>query len=247
MMIAPHIATYPGASMVPMLAGTLPVRPINPDGFVGTMEQDGQSVKVAAIAFDTGKLALMSLIGRDTSVSAVLAQIWKNKEAVFRPAEEAAWKEREQVCKRLGENYKQFATQLTAFKLTHAIAIPLGAHIAEGILQAPQMGKHPHLKDVRIPESPCRYVLGNMAEMTPHPLSFLGQLRALRVVLLYRDDDHPERLLTWSNELWQRGSRIELIESLPTLGVRMWKIHPDVYKWNALVAQGVAEGWLPWH
>ena len=244
-MIAPHITTFPGA-VVPMLTGTLPVRPINPDGFVGTMEQDGQSVKVAAIAFDAHWIALMSLVGRDTSVSAVLAQIWKNKEAVFRPAEEVAWKEREQGCKRLSENYKQFATQLTAFKLTHAIAIPLGAHIAEGVLQAPHMGKHPHLKDVRIPESPPRYVLGNLAEMTPHPLSFLGHLRALRVVLLYRDEAHPERLLTWANELWQRGSQRELIVPLPSLGVRMWKIQPDVYQWNALVAQGVAEGWLPW-
>jgi hypothetical protein len=229
-----------------MLTGTVPVRPINPDGFVGTIEQDGQIVNVAAIAFDTSRIALMSLVGRDTSVSAVLAQIWKNKEAVFRPAEGVAWDEREQVFKRLGDNYKQFATQLSAFKLTHAIAIPMGAHIAEGILHAPHMGKHPHVKEIRIPESPPRYVLGNYLETTPHPLSFLGHLRALRVVLLYRDDAHPDRLLTWANELWHRGSRSELIEPLPAVGVRMWKIHPDVYRWNALVSQGVQEGWLPW-
>ena len=243
-MLAPRLTSFPG--VVPMLTGTVPVRPINPDGFVGTIEQDGQIVQVAAIAFDTGKIALMSLVGRDTSVSAVLAQIWKNKEAVFRSADHVDWQEREQKFKRLGENYKQFATVLPALKMTHAIAIPLGAHIAEGVLHAPHMVKHPHLKDVRIPDSAMRYVLGNSAEWTPHALSFLGQLRALRVVLLYRDDAHPERLITWANELWHRGSRIELIESLPALGVRMWKIHPDVYRWNALIAQGIQEGWLPW-
>ncbi len=46
-----------------MIMATVPVRPINPGGFVGTIEQDGQIVNVAAIAFDDGQVALMSLIG----------------------------------------------------------------------------------------------------------------------------------------------------------------------------------------
>ncbi|GHO88218.1 hypothetical protein [Dictyobacter formicarum] len=242
-MLAPRTFSSP---MTSMLAGTLPVRPINPTGFVGTIEQDGQVVNVAAIAFDESQIALMSLIGRDTSVSAVLAQIWKKKEAVFRHAETVAWPDASQVFKRGDYNYKQFATQLPHLKLTHAIAIPLTSHIGEGILQAPHMGKHPHLEEVRIPESGARYVLGNLQEETPHALSFLGHLRALRVVLLYRDDAHPERLQMWASALWHRGLQRSLLAPLPALGVHMWKIQPDVYQWNALVAQGVQEGWLPW-
>ncbi len=231
---------------VPLLTGTMPVRPINPNGFVGTVEQDGQVVKVAAIAFDDGQVALMSLVGRDTSVSAVMAQIWKKKEAVFQPSSEVTWDCEQQVFKRLDDNYKQFACTLPGLKMVHAIAIPLGAHIAEGILNTPHMGNHPRHEHIRVPQVMTRYVLGNIGEETPHALSFLGHLRAMRVVLLYRDDAHPQRLVEWASELWQRGRSRQLIVPLPALGVRVWKILPDVYQWNALIAQGIHQGWLSW-
>lgn len=246
-MFAPSISPRSDVVLTPLLTGTIPVRPINPDGFVGTIEQDGQVVNVAAIAFDAGQVVLMSLVGRDTSVSAVLAQIWKKKEAVFRPSDQVRWEHQEQPFSRLEtERYKEFASRLPGLKLVHALAIPLSAHISEGVLSAPAMQKHPHLSDVRIPHVTPRYVLGNIQEETPNALSFLGHLRAMRVVLLYRDDAHPDRLDTWASELWQRGTRRHLIEPLPALGVQVWKIVPDVYQWNTLIAQGVQEGWLPW-
>jgi hypothetical protein len=245
-MLAPSIERHRTLVAAPLLTGTVPVRPINPGGFVGTMEQDGQVVKVAAIAFDDGQVALMSLVGRNTSVSAVLAQIWKKKEAVFQPVEGAAWDCTQQVFKRLDDHYKQFATHLPGLKMLHAIAIPIGAHIAEGILNAPHMGKHPRHEHMRVPQAMPRYVLGNLQEETPHALSVLGHLRAMWVVLLYRDDTHPERLVTWASELWQHGCSRQLIVPLSALGVHMWKMLPDVYQWNTLVAQGIHEGWLPW-
>jgi hypothetical protein len=242
-----HSAASSIPSLTPLLTGTVPVRPVNPDGFVGTIEHDGQVVNVAAIAFDEKQVVLMSLVGRDTSVSTVLAQIWKKKEAVFRHADSVRWPQEEQAVSRLEtERYKEIATRLPGLKLVHTLALPLSAHIAEGILTAPSMGKHPHLTDVRIPTLSPRYVLGNIQEETPHALSFLGHLRAMRVVLLYRDDTHPERLGTWASELWHRGLKRKLIEPLPALGVRVWKIHSDVYQWNTLIAQGALEGWLPW-
>jgi hypothetical protein len=244
-MLAPSIHTV-SPRTAPLLSGTVPVRPINPTGFVGTVEQDGQIVNVAAIAFDDGKVALMSLVGRDTSVSAVMAQIWKKKEAVFQPAADIEWAWKQQAFKRLDDHYKQFATQLPGLKMLHAIAIPLGANIAEGILNAPHMHKDSNHENIRVPKIDTRYVLGNVQEETPHALSVLGHLRAMRVVLLYRDDAHPERLVTWASELWQRGVSRQLILPLPALGVHVWKIVPDVYQWNALVAQGVHQGWLPW-
>jgi hypothetical protein len=247
-MLAPTLQTAPRHLLVtaPLLSGTVPVRPINPGGFVGTVEQDGQIVKVAAIAFDERKVALMSLVGRDTSVSAVMAQIWKKKEAVFQPAQDVEWQERPQVFKRLDDHYKQFATQLPGLKIVHAIAIPLGANIAAGILNAPHMHKDPRQENRRVPQVETRYVLGNVQEETPNALSVLGHLRAMRVVLLYQDDAHPERLVIWASELWQRGISRQLVVPLPALGVHVWKILPDVSPWNALVAEGIHQGWLPW-
>ncbi len=230
----------------PLLTGTVPVRPINPDGFVGTVEQDGQVVNVAAIAFDEGHVALMSLVGRDTSVSAVMAQVWKKKDVIFRPAEGIAWDGEQQFFQRLDDHYKQFVTQLPGFKMVHAIALPFGAHIAEGLINTPHMGKHPRQEQIRMPQITTRYVLGNLKEETPNALSVLGQVRAMRVVLLYHDDAHPERPLIWASELWQRGLVRQLIVPLPALGVRMWKLSTDVHQWNLLVAQGIREGWLPW-
>ncbi|GER89696.1 hypothetical protein KDW_38580 [Dictyobacter vulcani] len=246
-MFAPAISQRSTPSFTPLLIGTVPVRPFSPDGFVGTIEQDGQVVNVTAIAFDAGQVVLMSLVGRDTSVSAVLAQIWKKKEAVFRHAETVPWPQEEQSFTRLEtERYKEIATRLPGLKLVHALTIPLSAHIAQGILQAPPMDKHPQRQKQSIPVVTPRYVLGNLQEETPHALSFLGHLRAMRVVLLYRDDTHPERIQLWASALWHRGLKHQLIEAMPALGVRVWKIHPDVHQWNTLIAQGVHEGWLPW-
>lgn len=225
----------------PLLTGTLPVRPVNPGGFVGTVEQDGQAVNVAAIAFDEGKVALMSLVGRDTSVGAVMAQVWKKKEAIFHPTGGEL-----QFFKRLDDHYKQFVTQLPGLKMVHAIALPFGAHLAECLINTPHMGKHPRQEQLRVPQISTRYVLGNIAEETPNALSVLGQLRAMRIVLLYRDDAHPERPALWASELWQRGLSREMIEPLTAFGVRMWKFSTDVHAWNVLVAQGLREGWLPW-
>lgn len=251
-MIPPLTAlTTTPTTLTPLLIGTVPVRPVDPHGLVGTIEHDGQTVQVAAIAFDNERAALLSLVGRDTSVSAVLAQLWKKKEVVFRPADAVAWEQREQPFERLSERYKEISTRLPGLKLVHTIALPYCAHIAEGLLNPPQMGQPPHaegtaMKDVRIPLISARYVLGNIHEETPNALVFLGQLRVMRVVLLYRDDAHPEHLMTWASELWARGLRRSLIEPLAALGVRIWKIDSDVSQWNRLVMQGVREGWLPW-
>lgn len=243
----PAVSSVP--LLTPLLTGTVPVRPVDPRGLVGTIAHDGQIVQVAAIAFNEPQpqVVLLSLVGRDTSVSAVLAQLWKKEEVIFRPAESVDWEQREQPVKRLeSERYKEISTRLPGLKLVHTLAFPLSAHIAEGLLNPPQMGKDRRVSRVRIPLVTPRYVLGNVQEETPHAMAFLGQLRAMRVVLLYRNDAHPERLMVWAGELWQRGLRRSLIKPLPALGVRVWKIESDVLQWNTLIAQGVREGWLPW-
>src|SRR5436190_24313225 len=57
-----------GSSTSGLLDGTLPLRPFHPDGFVGTMQADGQEVRVAALACDETRVVALSLVGFDTSI-----------------------------------------------------------------------------------------------------------------------------------------------------------------------------------
>src|SRR5215471_18213238 len=78
-----------GTGSVPSLDGTLPLRPFHPDGFVGTLQADGQQVRVAALACDDERMIAISLVGFDTSIGVVLARFWSSTAVAFTPA--AAW------------------------------------------------------------------------------------------------------------------------------------------------------------
>ena len=55
--------------------GTWPVR-MHADRFFGTVKADGQHPRVAGLACYKGDIVAISLVGYDTSVSAVLASLW---------------------------------------------------------------------------------------------------------------------------------------------------------------------------
>ena len=69
-----------------LLDGTLPVRPFHPDGFVGSLQADGQQVRVAALACDDERVIALSLVGFDTSIGVVLARLWSSTAVPFEPA-----------------------------------------------------------------------------------------------------------------------------------------------------------------
>src|SRR5260370_42568922 len=56
--------------------GTLPLRPFHPDGFAGSLQADGQQVRVAALACDAERMIALSLGGFDTSIGVVLSRLW---------------------------------------------------------------------------------------------------------------------------------------------------------------------------
>lgn len=81
-------------------------------------------------------------------------------------------------------------------------------------------------------------------EETPHPRSFLATLQALHVVFLQRDP-HPEYVMQWANELWQKGIEQRLIVPVNALGIRCWHVSGNITQWNGIIKRGILDGRLP--
>ncbi len=242
------------------LTGTWPVR-MHADKFFGTVKADGQHPRVAALACYRGDVVAISLVGYDTSVSAILASLWSRETVPFTPGEGVRW-EGPRSLKRRGESYKQFSVQLAGTKEVHYIALPASAHIAEGILHPPDLPKPPRQEHVETantqrraspPPPPTvevdrtRFVLGNWDEEYPHERSFLGTLYGMRVSFLHKDENHPEWPHIWAREIWERGTTRKLIQPLKeALGMKAWVVSSDLGAWGRLIGDGAREGWLPW-
>jgi hypothetical protein len=231
--------------------------------FFGTVKADGQHPRLAALACYRGDVVALSLVGYDTSVSAVLASLWSRESVPFTPNEGVKW---DGPCslKRRGEPYKQFSVSLEGTKEVHALALPASAHIAEGILNPPDLPSPPKQKNVetvqaqqRVAPPPppppsasadrTRFVLGNWDEEYPHERSFLGTLYGMRVLFLHKDEDHLEWPSIWAKEIWERGSARKLIQPLKeVMGMKAWVVSGDLQAWGRLIGDGTREGWLPW-
>jgi len=262
-----NTATIQGGSTTGLLDGTLPLRPFHPDGFVGTMQADGQQVRVAAIACDETRLVALSLVGFDTSIGVVFSRLWSSTAVPFSPAShwQDEWRGPEQL-QRSGERYKQCVAHLEGTREVHALALVRAAHLSEGILHPPDLPEMqkpsdaPEQEQEQTPASHSlsaskqakppvwvpRYALGNWDEPGPNRQSFLGHLYALRVLFLHRHAQHPAWPVMWAEALWQRGLAADLITPLPSIGMRSWRISGDLLAWSALVGEGVRDGWLPW-
>src|ERR1700737_3147561 len=129
-----------GGSTTGLLAGTLPLRPFHPDGFVGTMQADGQQVRVAALACDETRVVALSLVGFDTSIGVVFSRLWSSTAVPFAPAShwQEEWRGPEQL-QRSGERYKQCVAHLEGTREVHALALVRTAHLTEGILHPPDL------------------------------------------------------------------------------------------------------------
>src|SRR5512142_3299496 len=130
---------HSGETMTP-LDGTLPVRPFHPEGFVGSLQADGQQVRVAALACDEERVIALSLVGFDTSIGVVLARLWSSTAVLFEPAPnwQEAWQGPAQL-KRSSERYKQCVAHLEGTREVHAMPLLRSAHLTEGILHPPDV------------------------------------------------------------------------------------------------------------
>ncbi len=251
-----------GTASVTSLDGTLPLRPFHPDGFVGSLQADGQQVRVAALACDDERMVAISLVGFDTSIGVVLARFWSSTAVAFTP--DAAWQEEWQgpaQLKRSIERYKQCVAHLEGTREVHALALVRTAHLTEGILHPPDLpemreksseptdqerGRASSPNQAKSPVWVPRYILGNWDESGPNRQSFLGHLYALRVLFLHRHTEHAEWPEVWAQALWEQGLQSDLITPILALGMHAWRLSGDLMAWSALVGAGVREGWLPW-
>src|SRR5512142_3362873 len=130
---------HSGETMTP-LDGTLPVRPFHPEGFVGSLQADGQQVRVAALACDDERVIALSMVGFDTSIGVVLARLWSSTAVPFEPATtlQEEWSGPGQL-KRSNERYKQCVAHLEGTREVHALALLRTAHLTEGILHPPDL------------------------------------------------------------------------------------------------------------
>jgi hypothetical protein len=230
-----------------ILHGTWPIYPFA-DHFFGTVQADGQHPRVAAVACHNGDAVLLSLVGYDTSVSAVLAKLWLREAVPFQTAPGIRWEGPHQFHRRT-EKYKQISTPLDGTKEVHYLALPSSTHIGEGILHPPDLPdpskKRPDEIEVKVDRT--RFVLGNWNEDTPAERSFLGTLYGMRVLFLHKDAQHPDWPHVWANEIWERGCLHKLIQPVKhALGVRAWALSDDLVAWGRMIGEGTRDGWLPW-
>src|SRR5690348_8338111 len=235
------------SSSTSLLDGTLPLRPFHPDGFVGTMQADGQQVRVAALACEETRVVALSLVGFDTSIGVVFSRLWSSTAVPFTPADnwQDEWTGPEKLA-RSGERYKQCVAHLEGTREVHALALVRTAHLTEGILHPPDL---PEMREQSASESAQqegvlasmqakppvwipRYILGNWDESAPNKQSFLGHLYALRVLFLHRHDEHSEWPDVWAQALWERGLQSELITSVSALGMHAWRLSGDLMAWS---------------
>lgn len=234
------------------LTGSLPVRAFHPDHFFGTIEHDGQPIKVAALAAHPTGVALLSLIGYDTSVSAALAKLHLKDRLVFQPNADVVWAGTRLLERVPGMGYQQFPGAIANTREKHVLLLPHAGNIGYGLLHPQDIPDEPKAGDSRSAASPAplpRFVLGNLDEDTPHRDSFLGHLRALRVIFLRRHasgDAGASVADAWASQLWVKGLERKLITPLPALGVKAWALAGDVRMWSSLISDGVRSGWLPW-
>jgi hypothetical protein len=239
-----------------LLTGTWPVR-AHANRFFGTVKADGQHPRVAALVCYKGEVIALSLVGYDTSTSAVLASLWLRESVPFLVGDGVTW-DGPRALKRRPEAYKQFSTQLEGTKEMQYIALPVSAHIAEGILHPPDLPTPREEETVPAKGAAAttpapsaidrtRFVLGNWDEESPHQPSFLGHLYGMRVLFLHKDEEHPAWPDIWANALWERGLTRKLVQPLrEAIGMKAWALCDDLDAWGRLIGDGVREGWLPW-
>lgn len=236
------------------VADTLPSG-FDPTQFVGEVSADGQRVRVASLATDAeGRVAFLSIVGYETSVSAALARLLKGEQLGFLPTDDRLWRG-PSALQSLNVSYWLWRADITGTREKQGVLFPRCASITHGLRNPPLVPvAPPHetsdpLADVqaileqirrREPDpSPLlpRILLGDISADAPVPAAFFGHLKGLRALVL------PS--LAWIDYLWVVGLNAGLITPLLSLGVNAWRLDGDPRRWNALISEGVISGDLP--
>jgi hypothetical protein len=234
----------------------------DPSGFVGELHADGQRLRVSAVAATTaGQIAVISLIGYETSVGAAMGRFMQSEKLPFAPALDT-WTGPRNLCVAQA-SYWLWRAALTGTREHQGVVFLRNASIKHGLQNPPiptafspeeakrrqeerKVNPFVHidatLERLRSGQKephpkPQRVVLADQNAEAPTPTAFFGHLRALRVVCL------PS--LRWVDYLWEVGLRDGCIRPLASAGLRAWLLNGDPDVWNALISEGVRMRLLP--
>jgi hypothetical protein len=217
--------------MPPVLSGSAHIRPFT-SAFVGTITADGQASRVAAVALTTqGKVALLNLVANDTTASAATARLFKGEQLPFAVAEGTRWEAPNLLGRMDAVSYRLIKAAVPNTREKNYLVLPHTADIGEGIVRPDDIEPPSGAGETTRPKTqrPPRFIFANPDEPAPNARSFLGHLRALRVVFL------PH----WADQIWAEGVAANLITPLPALGVTAWQIESDQARWQELVSEAV--------
>src|SRR5438270_12220694 len=106
-----------------LLTGSWPTR-THANRFYGTVKADGQHTRVAGLVCDEGDVVAISLVGYETSTSAVLSSLWLREAVPFLVAE-GVERTGPRNLRRNPEGDKQVSKQIANTKQSHYIALPV--------------------------------------------------------------------------------------------------------------------------
>src|SRR5262245_49527879 len=223
------------------------------DEEIGSAAHEKHMPSVRAVAVDPDRgLVLLNLVGADASVSAVIMELLRSKSngVGFMPTLFAGQSTNipTQLTIQPGSRYTTFrsalATPAGSINQKNWCLLISTANIAESRRRAPiippQLLPPPPLPATAeaaptAPTSqppaapPAHYIVGVVAAMNPDPNALLGHLRAIGVVLA-----DP-----WAEMVRDLALDAQLVTSIPSAGVKCWRIDGDLTKWLDLVMHGI--------
>lgn len=214
--------------------------------FVGQIVQDGQRVHVAAIALDTdGSVIFLSLVGPDTSVSAVAAALFlrgQNLNLALAVGDTAiggfAAKSRHAVCRLEGEAYHQIIAPVPGTREKNLLIVPAAMDLSIG-LQFPLMPDPPAKPGATAPQPsqrPPRYIMAATHGDAPAPEVFFGHCKCLNLPVLRE----------WMPHLFELACHNGLITPLQRVAnVTVWQMDGNPKSWYPLLAATAAASTPP--
>lgn len=118
------------------VADTLPSG-FDPHQFAGEVSADGQRVRVASLATDAeGRVAFLSLVGYETSVSAALARLLKGEQLGFLPSDERQWRGPSAI-QSLSVSYWMWRSEISGTREKQGVLFPRCGSITHGLRNPP--------------------------------------------------------------------------------------------------------------
>lgn len=219
---------------------------------IGSAAHEKHMPSVRAVAVDPDRgLVLLNLVGADASVSAVIMELLRSKSngVGFMPTLFGSQQTTipTQISIQTGIRYTTFRSALAtpggSLNQKNWCLLIATANLAESRRRAPFIPPQllppppapatetaPAVSADKPPAAPPpHYVVGAASATSPDPHALLGHLRAMGLVVA-----DP-----WAVSVRDLALDAQLVTSIPSAGVKCWRIDGDLIKWVDLVRHGI--------